>query len=85
LADIALAGESPSENWHKRFQVEAPKNDYITIISDAITGLKLREVQKNIKEVQDLMRNDENNINHKRRFIELLRKEKELYSLKFKL
>lgn len=84
MAEIAISGETPSELWHKRFHAEEIVIDFPTVISDSIIRLKLRYVQKNLKEVQLLMREDEDNIAHKKRFQELHLKEVELNSKIFK-
>ncbi|MBX3042716.1 MAG: DNA primase [Candidatus Kapabacteria bacterium] len=84
IADIALAGESQSELWHKKFQAEEVIIDYPLMISDSILRIKMRFVQKQIREVQNLMKEDGDNIGHKNRFLELLRKEKELNSKIYK-
>lgn len=78
FADIAISGETQSELWHKKFQADEPKNDFQTMISDSIIRIKLRYIQKQIREVQQLMKEEENEINHKKRFVELLLKEKEI-------
>lgn len=80
-AEIALDGEMPSELWHKRFHADELLNDYHTIIGDSIVRLKLRQVQKSLKEVQHLMKEDENNIILKQRFIHLIQKQSELNSI----
>lgn len=85
IIDIAMNEEQPSENWHKRFNAEALAFDINNIILDAKNKLKLRHLKQSIKEIQELMKEDENNINHKIRFIELLNKEKELNSMIYKM
>jgi len=84
IADIAIAGESQSENWHKKYHADEPKYEYPTVIKDANIRLKLRHVKQSIREVQQLMKEDEDNILHKQRFLELRRKEIELNTLVYK-
>jgi DNA primase len=81
IAEIALLEELPSDNWHKKFNADLLEVDTNSIIMDSKIKLKLRFVQQSIKEIQQLMSDDDDNINHKQRFLELLLKEKELNSL----
>lgn len=84
IADIAISGETQSELWHKRFQADEPVIDFQKMISDSITRIKLRHIQKQLREVQHLIKEDDDNLNHKKRFQELMLKEKELNTLIFK-
>ncbi len=81
IIEIALHGETQSELWHKKFQADEPRVDFDTIIEDVKNKLKLYKIKKKLLEVRQLMINDSNNDYHKQRFLELLRKEKDLNSL----